>query len=374
MLFHTILRMLSVGWIILIATSAMAQDKEFKIKGRYQSPSGCKKWAVIICINDYLNTNITDLRFTINDAEKLHQLIVDPEHGGFRPNRVKLITSKKQIIPNRINNVLKALRTLENNADAEDTIFYIPMGSGIEEYGKSYFLSNDTATHIVSQTAMAKSDFEHTMNRTKARIQTQHQQGQKVENDEAKTQAKVNLDTTCRCTKTEQVLIEDMGQGKTFGYPLNLGYRNSVLWRSALVPGYGQLHVKNVGSGFLFLSSSIIAGAVTLAQYAKTVATFRRYEGFVADYESAITKTEFQQINRNLKLTKKRWRIKRRQYYSALAIVGGIWSLNMLDAATTTPPSKSSFSSSQNPDGNSLSPLSLQFWPSVWTINLRTFF
>ena len=81
------------------------------------------------------------------------------------------------------------------------------------------------------------------------------------------------------------------------------------------IEGSGKtLHIKNVESGFLFLSSSLIAGTATLVQYAKTVATFRRYKGFVADYESAITEKEFQQINRNLKLTKKRWRIKRRQY------------------------------------------------------------
>ena len=97
-------------------------------------------------------------------------------------------------------------------------------------------------------------------------LSLQHQQAQKIENDAANTQAKVNLDTTRRCTKTEQVLIEDISQGKTFGYPVNLGYRNSVLWRSALVPGYGQLHIKNVESGFLFLSSSLIAGTATLVQ------------------------------------------------------------------------------------------------------------
>ena len=50
MLFHTMLRMLFVGWIILIGVSVMAQNKEFKIKDQYQSPSEGKKWAVIIGI------------------------------------------------------------------------------------------------------------------------------------------------------------------------------------------------------------------------------------------------------------------------------------------------------------------------------------
>ena len=67
-MFRTILRMLSVVWIVLIAASAVAQDKGFKIKDRYQSLSGGNKWAVIIGINDYLNTDITDLRNAVNDA------------------------------------------------------------------------------------------------------------------------------------------------------------------------------------------------------------------------------------------------------------------------------------------------------------------
>ena len=194
-----------------------------------------------------------------------------------------------------------------------------------------------------------------------------------VENDAVKIRAKVNLDANRRRTEIEKVLIEDVVQGKTFGYPLNPGYRNAVLWRSVLVPGYGQFHAKKNGSGFLFLSSSIIVGAVTLAQYVKAVDAFRRYEDLVADYELAITEAAFQRINSNLNSTKKRWRIKRRQYYSALAVVGGIWSLNILDAATTNLSSRPSFSSAQS-YGSSLSSLSFKFWPSVCTIKLRSFF
>ena len=164
------LRMLSVVWIILIATSAVAQDKGFKIKDRYQSLSGGNKWAVIIGINDYLNTDITDLRYAVNDAEKLHQLLIDPEYGGFKPNQVKLITDKTRIIPNRVD-ILKALKTLENSAGADDTIFIFFSGHGIEEDGESYFLARDTDPDIVADTAVAKLAFERTMSRTQARIQ-----------------------------------------------------------------------------------------------------------------------------------------------------------------------------------------------------------
>ena len=175
-MFRTLLRILSVVWFILIATSAIArggsvpQDKGVKIKDRYQSLSRGNKWAVIIGISDYLNTDITDLRFAVNDAEKLHQLLIDPEYGGFKPNQVKLITDKTRIIPNRVD-ILKALKTLENSADADDTIFIFFSGHGIEEDGESYFLARDTDPDIVSDTAVSKLAFERTMSRTQARIQ-----------------------------------------------------------------------------------------------------------------------------------------------------------------------------------------------------------
>ena len=79
-MFRTILRMLSVVWIILITASAVAQDKGFKIKDRYQVEGGGKKWALIIGINSYQDQAISDLQYAVNDAERLHQLLVDPEH------------------------------------------------------------------------------------------------------------------------------------------------------------------------------------------------------------------------------------------------------------------------------------------------------
>ena len=125
---------------------------------------------VIIGINDYLNSAVTDLRFAVNDAEQLHQLLIDPEYGGFKANQVKLITDKTEIKPNPVG-ILKALNTLEKSAGEKDTIFIFFSGHGIEENGESYFLTRDTDPDIAADTAVAKSVFERTMDRTQAKIQ-----------------------------------------------------------------------------------------------------------------------------------------------------------------------------------------------------------
>ena len=35
---------------------------------------------MVVGINHYQDYGITDLRYAVNDAERLHQLLVDPEH------------------------------------------------------------------------------------------------------------------------------------------------------------------------------------------------------------------------------------------------------------------------------------------------------
>ena len=80
-MFRTILRMLSVVWIVLIATLVVAQDKGIKRISTLTAAEGQDKWALVVGINQYQDDGITDLRFAVNDAERLHQLLVDPELG-----------------------------------------------------------------------------------------------------------------------------------------------------------------------------------------------------------------------------------------------------------------------------------------------------
>ena len=149
----------------------LAQDnKGFKAKDRYATRSGGVKWAVIIGINDYNDDGITDLDFAVNDAKKLYDLLIDKNFGGFKTGNVRLITDDTEIKPTR-EDILVALKSLEDNAGPKDTIFIFFSGHGIEEEGESYFFTRDTRHNIVADTAVARSRFDRTMNRTQAKIQ-----------------------------------------------------------------------------------------------------------------------------------------------------------------------------------------------------------
>ena len=147
-----------------------------------------------------------------------------------------------------------------------------------------------------------------------------------VENDAVRIRANVNLDANLRQSKIENVLIEDVVQGKTFGYPLNPGYRKSVLWRSALIPGSGQFYANKRTHGLVFLSSALIAGVITFSRYNKL------YDGG-EDYELAFTEEEFNNYYQKLNLSK----TKKRQYHLALASLGSVWSVNLIHAALVKP-------------------------------------
>ena len=52
-MFRTMLRMLSVVWIILITASAVAQDKGIKRISTLTAAEGQDKWALVVGINQY---------------------------------------------------------------------------------------------------------------------------------------------------------------------------------------------------------------------------------------------------------------------------------------------------------------------------------
>ena len=169
-MFRTILRVLSVVWIILIATLVVAQDKGIKRISTLTAAEGQDKWALVVGINQYQDDGITDLRYAVNDAERLHQLLVDPEYGGFDSRRVSLLTDRTEVKPTRLE-VLLALKLLEDSADADDTIFIFFSGHGIANRGESYFLTRDTRLGLVADTAVPKSAFERTLSQTQAKVQ-----------------------------------------------------------------------------------------------------------------------------------------------------------------------------------------------------------
>ena len=164
------MKRLIIFGLFLACWPLMAQDKGFKRVSTLTTAEGQNKWALVVGINRYLDDGITNLRFAVNDAEKLYQLLVDPEYGGFDAQQVKILTDRTEVKPIR-RDVLVALNSLQKSADIDDTIFIFFSGHGIAEDGQTYFLTRDTDRSLIADTAVAKSAFERTMNRTQAKVQ-----------------------------------------------------------------------------------------------------------------------------------------------------------------------------------------------------------
>ena len=156
--------------LLLVAWPLMAQDKGFKRVSTLTATEGLNKWALVIGINRYQDDGITNLRFAVNDAEELYRLLVDPEYGGFAQEQVKILPDRTPVTPTR-RDVLVALNSLQKSADADDTIFIFFSGPGMAEDGQTYFMTRDTDRSLIADTAVAKSAFERTMNRTQAKVQ-----------------------------------------------------------------------------------------------------------------------------------------------------------------------------------------------------------
>ena len=158
--------------LLLFAISfvLVAQDKGMKVKARYQSESGGHKWAVIIGINSYKDSRIPSLNYAVNDAVGLHKALVDPDIGGFDPNKVKLISDSSVTKPTR-ENILRSLNTIETISTSNDVVFLYFSGHGIASGGVSYFLPSDAKVDLLSDTGIPMTRFTQPLDKTKAKVQ-----------------------------------------------------------------------------------------------------------------------------------------------------------------------------------------------------------
>ena len=101
-----------------------------------------RKWALIIGINNYIDSNITPLQYAVNDAYALYECLTDNEYGCFEASKTKLLTDKTEIKPTR-SEILKAINGLQI-AEVKDSVFIFFAGHGIEKNGESYLVKELT--------------------------------------------------------------------------------------------------------------------------------------------------------------------------------------------------------------------------------------
>jgi len=125
---------------------------------------GLKRYAVIIGINDYRDTQIPDLDYAENDARALHALLIDPQVGGIEPKNAKLLLGSSASTRG-IRKALADLRTLPEDA----TIFVFFSGHGAKEAGEAFWVTQDAELGELAATALSNFDVQ----RYFARVQTQ---------------------------------------------------------------------------------------------------------------------------------------------------------------------------------------------------------
>ncbi len=89
------------------------------------------RWAVIIGIGDYESPGVARLKYTVNDAEALYEVLTGP--GGFKKENVLRLTDKSEKKPT-LRNIKWALGTfLARSAKKDDTVFMFFAGHGAPE-------------------------------------------------------------------------------------------------------------------------------------------------------------------------------------------------------------------------------------------------
>jgi hypothetical protein len=103
--------------------------------------------------------------------------------------------------------------------------------------------------------------------------------------------------------------------------------RKDALFRSLLIPGWGQIYNREAGKGYLFMGAVIASFGAALALHESGASAENQYKtmtigsgqspaDFAAQVDAARQKAEDRYTQRNI----------------ALGVAGGVWLLNILDA------------------------------------------
>ncbi len=129
------------------------------------------RWALIIGVNKYDDSEINSLRYAVNDAKALYEVLVHPDKGRFEPERVRLLTSDttdKRLRPTK-GNILQALnKWLARNVKKEDTVLIFFSGHGYVDEDRKYLLPIDTDIFYVPAYAIDNQEFIEGIDRLKA--------------------------------------------------------------------------------------------------------------------------------------------------------------------------------------------------------------
>jgi len=127
------------------------------------------KLALLVGINEYEDSSINQLNFSVKDTQDLHGVLIDPKKGKYQDENVKVLSDTNSEKPRR-SNILSKLTTLSRSANPDDSILFYFSGHGDEIEGKPYLLCSDSYRNTIEQTALQSDLIRKTMESSLARV------------------------------------------------------------------------------------------------------------------------------------------------------------------------------------------------------------
>jgi hypothetical protein len=114
-------------------------------------PPAHDRWAVVVGVGRYESQDIPRLRYTVPDAEAIHQVLTGP--AGFKPEHVFLLTDKTERKPT-LRNLKWALGTfLARSAQKDDTVLIFFAGHGAPELDQRGIERDGLAKYLIPSDA-----------------------------------------------------------------------------------------------------------------------------------------------------------------------------------------------------------------------------
>jgi uncharacterized caspase-like protein len=105
---------------------------------------GGEKWALIIGIGTFQDSNIEPLRYTVNDAQSFADVLLDPKYGHFKAANVHTLTNDQATT----RNIKVQLNWLARSAQPDDlvVVYVATHGSSrdMDTVGVNYVITHDT--------------------------------------------------------------------------------------------------------------------------------------------------------------------------------------------------------------------------------------
>ena len=153
--------------ILTLFLSSLGQSAErFKIealeKDDLSQQTTGKRWALIIGVEEYLDTEINSLRYSVDDAIALFTFLTDPDKGRFEEENVRLLVdsaTEKRLKPTKANILHYLLEWLVPKVEVNDTVLIFFSGHGMMYGDRKYLLPADTDTFYTPAYAIDNHEF-----------------------------------------------------------------------------------------------------------------------------------------------------------------------------------------------------------------------